>query len=298
MLFNIQRYSLHDGPGIRTTIFLKGCPLKCWWCHNPEGISFKQELIVHHKKCIGCGGCAEVCAYNAISPGRLINFVDRKRCVLCLKCAEECPAAAIEPAGTKMTAEQVFHEVVKDKVFFDQSGGGVTISGGEPLFQPEFLYILLQKLKKAGINSAVDTAGYARWSDLALVSPLTDLFLYDLKLMNSRLSRKYTGRSNKLVLRNLKKLAQIHGNIQIRIPLLPGINDDRENIDSIGRYIRDLGLRRVSIHPYHYTGFAKYEKIGCSYKLPQMEAPMPEAIVRVKDCLEQYGLNIILSGGG
>ncbi|MBS3943404.1 MAG: glycyl-radical enzyme activating protein [Dethiobacter sp.] len=297
MLFNIQRYSLHDGPGIRTTVFLKGCPLKCWWCHNPEGISFKQELIVHHKKCIGCGSCAQVCAYNAISLGRSINSVDRKRCVLCLKCAEECPAAAIEPAGARMTAEQVFHEAAKDKVFFDQSGGGVTISGGEPLFQPEFLYTLILNLKKAGISVAVDTAGYARWSDLALVSPLTDLFLFDLKLMDGRLSRKYTGRSNKLVLENLNKLARAHGNIQIRIPLIPGINDDQDNLESIGRHVRDLGLKQASIHPYHHTGVAKYEKIGCSYKLPQIEAPVPEAINRAKDCLEQYGLTIILSEG-
>ncbi len=292
LIFNLQRYSLHDGPGIRTTVFLKGCPLVCWWCHNPEGISFARELIMHRHKCLGCGSCVLACLQNALSLRQGNYILDQERCNFCLQCVEVCPVEAIEPAGKWMTPAEVAGEVLKDKVFFDQSGGGVTVSGGEPLAQPDFLLALLKALKNRNIHTAVDTSGYCRWNELDRVSRVTDLFLFDLKVMDRALSKKVTGRSNQIILKNLHKLAQIHSNIHIRIPIIPTVNDDLESIESIGRYLQALGIREVSVHPYHKFGVSKYEKTGQSYRLPQINPPDPETVAGIRSLLEQYGLKI------
>jgi len=210
-----------------------------------------------------------------------------------MRCVEECPAEAVEVAGQIMTPLEVMAEVEKDRIFFKQSGGGVTISGGEPLAQPQFLLALLKLFRSEGIHTAVDTSGYGRWHDLEQVSRLTDLFLYDLKLMDDSLSRKYTGKSNDLILENLRKLARNHNNIQIRVPLIPGVNDDAENLRAIGQFMRSLGISKMSIHPYHHFGSAKYEKLGRHYKLPHLKPPAAEDVARARGYLERQGIMII-----
>lgn len=292
LIFNLQRYSLHDGPGIRTTVFLKGCPLRCWWCHNPEGISFGRELILHRRKCFGCGSCVCICPQKALSLNQVSLNLNRDRCNLCLLCVDECPVEAIELAGKRVTPVEVAEEVMKDKVFFDQSGGGVTVSGGEPLAQPDFLFALLDALKNENIHTAVDTSGFTRWKELERVSQVTDLFLFDLKVMDHAVSKKVTGRSNQIILENLYKLVQIHSNIRIRIPLIPTVNDDPESIDSIARHIQALGINEVSVHPYHGLGVSKYEKTGQTYGLPQIRPPTPEVMAQLRSGLHRYGLNI------
>ena len=273
-------------------MFLKGCPLRCWWCHNPEGISFARELILHQNKCLCCGSCVQICPQNALSLREAILEFNQERCSLCLQCVDACPAEAIELAGKSMTPIEVAEEVIKDKVFFDQSGGGVTVSGGEPLAQPNFLFALLKTLKNENIHTAVDTSGYSKWDVLERVSAVTDLFLFDLKVIDSALSKKVTGKSNAVILENLHKLAQIHRNIHIRIPLIPTVNDDPESIKSIGRYLQDLGIKEVSIHPYHNLGVSKYKTIGWSYQLDQIKPPAAEKGAGVRNCLERYGLMV------
>jgi pyruvate formate lyase activating enzyme len=292
LIFNIQRYSLHDGPGIRTTVFLKGCPLRCWWCHNPEGISFARELMLHRQKCLGCGSCVCICPPKALSWDQSILNLNRDRCNLCLLCVDACPVEAIELAGKRVTPVEIVEEVIKDRVFFDQSGGGVTVSGGEPLAQPVFLFALLEALKNEKIHTAVDTSGFTGWKELERVSQMTDLFLFDLKILDHAASKKVTGRSNQIILENLYKLSQIHSNIQIRIPIIPTVNDDPDSIEPIARHIQALGINQVSVHPYHGLGVSKYEKTGQSYELPQIRPPAPEVMARIRSSLQQYGLKI------
>ena len=202
IIFKIQKYSIHDGPGIRTAVFLKGCPLDCWWCHNPEGKKLMPEPIYHKEKCIKCGRCDDIC-----------------------------PTGARETIGREMTVGQVIKEVEKDFAFYEQSGGGVTFTGGEPFIQFDFLYALISECREKGIHTAIETCGHTSWENLREASKYTDLFLYDLKLIDGEKHRRYTGVSNKLILENLREIAAIHSNICVRIPLIPGINDDEENIE-------------------------------------------------------------------
>ncbi len=292
LIFNIQRFSLHDGPGIRTTVFFKGCPLKCRWCHNPEGISPGQQLIIHHNRCLRCETCIRVCRENLIEVDQGVIAINRDRCGLCLHCVEECPSGAIELSGQRISTAQLVKEVVKDKVFFDESGGGVTISGGEPLVQPGFLLSLLQALKSESIHTSLDTSGYAEWPVLESMLPWVDLVLFDLKVIDSLKSSTYTGVSNGAILKNLQKLALIHPDIQIRVPLIPEFNDDRDSIDSLGRYLRELGLINVCLLPYHRTGSAKYKMLRQRYLMSEVEPLSREAVAKIICSFEQYGLNI------
>ena len=208
-IFNIQRYSIHDGPGIRTTVFLKGCPLSCWWCHNPESQKYGVQLVLWKERCIGCGGCNSVCPEGAISGGGFPPVIDSEKCSGCGLCAEECPAVALEMVGKTVSSDYVMKEIEKDLIFYDQSGGGVTFSGGEPLMQPEFLAELLEKCKARDIHTAVDTCGYANWEVLSIAG-LTDLFLYDIKHMDDLVHTRTVGVSNRIILENLAKLARVH----------------------------------------------------------------------------------------
>ncbi len=293
MIFNIQRFSLHDGPGIRTVVFFKGCPLKCRWCHNPEGIESGQELMYHHKKCLACGSCAKICPNNAIAVTESIITINREKCRLCLKCRDECPVEAMDVIGRRMTVAQVMADALKDRVFYEESGGGVTFSGGEPLMQPDFLISLLKACKQANIHTAVETSGHTPWSVLELASGWTDLFLFDLKLIDSQKSRDVTGVSNEIILENLRKLAQIHRNIIIRIPIIPTVNDDIESIRLFAEHLLGLGLKHVSILPYHQTGEDKYVKTGRNYALPEVFPPDSEKMNEIRRSLEKYGLNIM-----
>jgi len=250
-IFDIQRNSYVDGPGIRTTVFFKGCNLACKWCHNPESQSNKTQMLFYRSKCTGCGKCAEVCENHLES------------CTLCGKCALYCLNDARQICGKEYTADEVLTEVAKDKIFYDASGGGVTCSGGECMLQIDFLCELLGKCKEKGIHTAVDTAGNLPWEYFERVLPLADLFLYDIKALSDELHREGTGVSNKRILENLKRLAERkRDGIIIRIPVIEGFNANENELKSIKSFIDTLGIKKVELLPYHKMGEHKYEAIG------------------------------------
>jgi len=295
-VFNIQRYSIHDGPGIRTTIFLKGCPLNCWWCQNPESQLSGQEMIFWADRCIGCGACSTICPSGAIQIKNGIPVTEKEKCILCGKCIEKCPTLAREMIGKKMTAEEVLKEIEKDLVFYEESGGGVTFSGGEPLGQSEFLEELLNDCREKKIHTAVDTSGYISWEILNKIHSKVNLFLYDLKIMDIKRHKKYTGASNELILENLKKLSSVHHNIFVRFPVIPGINDDYQNIKRTGEFLSSLKIAKVNLLPYHYIGIDKYRRLKRTYKLAATQPPSEEKLSEVSAVLEKFNLNVKLRG--
>jgi pyruvate formate lyase activating enzyme len=274
-VFNIQRYSIHDGPGIRTTVFLKGCPLNCWWCQNPESQLSGQEMVFWEDRCIGCGACSLNCPSGAIRMENKKPVTDKNKCNLCGECSRICPAQAREMIGKKLSVEEIIKEVEKDLVFYEESDGGVTFSGGEPLKQSEFLI---------------------SWGILNKISPKVDLFLYDLKLMDNERHKKYTGVSNELILENLKKLSSVHNNVLVRFPVIPGINDDYQNIKEIGKFLSSLKIAQVNILPYHYIGIDKYRRLGRTYKLATTQPPSKEKLSEVSVILGKFNLNVKLRG--
>ena len=296
IIFNIQRYSINDGPGIRTTVFLKGCPLNCWWCQNPESQLSGQEMIFWGDRCIGCGACSTICPSGAIQIKNGIPITEKEKCILCGKCIEKCPAIAREIIGEKLTAEEVIKEIEKDLVFYEESGGGATFSGGEPLRQPEFLEGLLSGCREKKIHTAVDTSGYISWEILNKINPKVDLFLYDLKLMDNERHKKYTGVSNEIILENLEKLSSVRNNIFIRFPVIPGINDDYQNIRKLGEFLSSLEITQVNLLSYHYIGKDKYRRLGSAYKLATTQPPSKEKLSEVSAILRKFNLNVKLRG--
>jgi len=296
-VFDIKRFSIHDGPGIRTTIFLKGCPLRCQWCHNPESQDPRPELILRAERCIGCGACVEACETGAVyvEDGRI--FTDRTRCTRCGACTEVCYAEAREMAGQEMSVETVMAEIERDVAFYDTSGGGVTFSGGEPLMQPEFLLALLRACRERGIHTVVDTCGYGPWEAVEAVAEETDLFLYDLKLMDDAKHRRYTGASNRRILDNLRRLSELGASIRLRVPVIPGVNDDGEEMHRLGTFAARLpNVTRVDLLPYHPTGKGKYERLGREYPLPDLRPPSEERIREIARLLEDFGLEVGIGG--
>jgi len=296
IIFNIQRYSIHDGPGIRTTVFLKGCPLNCWWCQNPESQLSGQEMIFWGDRCINCGACSTVCPSGAIQIKNGIPLTEKEKCLLCGKCTEKCPALAREMMGEKLTIEEVIKEIEKDLVFYEESDGGATFSGGEPLRQPEFLEGLLNGCQEKKIHTAVDTSGYISWEILDKISLKVDLFLYDLKIMDSKKHQKYTGVSNEIILENLKKLSSVHHNILVRFPVIPGINDDYQNIKETGEFLSSLKISQVNLLPYHYIGVDKYRRLGRTYKLAATQPPSEEKLSEISAIFKKFNLNVKLRG--
>jgi len=295
-VFNIQRYSIHDGPGIRTTVFLKGCPLNCWWCQNPESQLSGQEMVFWEDRCIGCGACSLNCPSGAIRMENKKPVTDKNKCNLCGECSRICPAQVREMIGKKLTAEEIIKEIEKNLVFYEESGGGVTFSGGEPLGQSEFLEGLLNGCREKKIHTAVDTSGYVSWEILNKMIPKVDLFLYDLKLMDNERHKKYTGVSNELILENLKKLSSVHNNIFVRFPVIPGINDDCQNIKEIGKFLSSLKITQVNILPYHHIGIDKYKRLERTYKLATTQPPSEEKLSEVSAILRKFNLNVKLRG--
>lgn len=297
IIFDIKKYALHDGPGIRTTVFLKGCPLCCLWCHNPEGIGATPQILYNNRRCIACGECLSVCPEGALSNTSEGITTDSAMCKSDGACAEICPAEARELVGKTALPEDILDTIKKDIPFYDQSGGGVTFSGGEPLMQPNFLLECLTLCGQEGIHRAVDTTGYAKLESIKQIAMQTDLFLYDLKLMDSEKHKQFTGVSNHSILNNLKYLARSGAQIIIRFPLIPGINDDNENIDLVGMYLRILPeIENVHIIPYHRHQENKYVRLDIENKVRDMPVPTSEDLSRAKKRLEGFGLHVEIGG--
>jgi len=288
IIFDIMKYAIHDGPGIRTTVFLKGCPLNCWWCHNPESQSIKSEIMLWDNKCIGCKDCEKACPSGLLS---------RATCTMCGNCIDVCPAGARELVGKRVAAQEVLEKIEQDMVFYDESRGGVTFSGGEPLMQADFLREVLDLCKQKEIHTCLDTTGYVDTKTLLEISKKIDLFLYDLKLMDDEKHKKYTGVSNSIIIENLMELSKVHDNINIRFPLIPGINDDKENILAMGEFINSLrGIKRLNILPYHRIGNDKYNRLQKECMLSTIHTPSAELIDTVMEPLKEFGLQIKIGG--
>ena len=254
MIFDIERNSYVDGPGIRTTVFLKGCPLSCVWCHNPESQSFEKQIMFYKSKCIGCGKCREVCPNNL------------KSCDFCGKCELYCPADARKICGKEYTIDEVLKEIVKDKPFYENSGGGVTLSGGEPLAQYDFSLELLKKAKENGIHTAIETCGYAEKSKILEIAMYVDLFLFDCKETDPELHKEYTGFDNKIILDNLKALSDAGSKIILRCPIIPGFNDRAEHFKGISEIADKFsGIEHIEIEPFHPLGESKYSALNREY---------------------------------
>lgn len=295
LIFDVQRYSIHDGPGIRTTVFFKGCPLRCWWCHNPEGIDSGKELMYFEYKCLHCGTCANVCPMGAIefdgSP-----MVSRHLCIACGNCSTACPSDALRLVGREYTVDELMKEIERDVLYFDNSDGGVTFSGGEPLYQHEFLLEVLKECKKRDIHRTLDTSGFAPQEVLALVADHVDLFLYDLKLIDEREHIKYTGVSNAQIKENLRFLVNYGRakDIILRFPVIPGINDTPDNVDDMVEFISTLkGLRELDLLPYHDVS-EKYSRLDRDYKMTVHKSPSRERLMEIKKKFEDIGLYVKL----
>ncbi len=292
LVFDIKRYAINDGPGIRIVVFLKGCNLNCVWCHNPEGISPKQERMYAQSKCIRCGTCVAACPEQAIVLTEEGIVTDTSLCNLTGLCAAVCPTTALEMTGQPMTVDEIMTEIEKERVFMEQSGGGVTFSGGEPLMHPDLLIQLLDACKMCGIHTAVDTAGLANTAILLEVAKRTDLFLFDLKMMDPERHHKWTGVTNEKILENLKTLAETGAHIIIRIPLIGGINDDADNISETARFVADLSgeNKAVNLLPYHKIAQTKYTKLGKPDDFQLLNEPDKEAQERAVEIFHGYGI--------
>jgi len=292
LVFNIQRFSVHDGPGIRTTVFLKGCPLSCMWCSNPESQSFIPSLVVRDINCKGCGKCIQTCPTNAISmyekEGRVIDW---KKCDQCLKCVDVCIYGSLNRCGQYMTEGEILHEVLKDSLFYKNSGGGVTVSGGEPLSQFKFLVKLLKILKENKFHVALDTSGYAPEKFFEQVGPFVDLVLFDIKQLDDEIHRQYTGVSNQIILSNARQVAK-KVRTWFRVPLIESFNDSTDHNVRVAEIAKDIGIEKISFLPYHEGGISKCLQIGQDYLMLEAKSPSDEHIQKLRRIISETGISV------
>lgn len=290
-IVDVKHFAVHDGPGIRTTVFLKGCPLRCLWCHNPESQRPGPELAIL-AKCVKCGACAAVCPCHHVENG--VHTLDRARCIGCGKCVDACLYDALVLYGRSVSPEALMPELLADRVFYAQSGGGVTVSGGEPLLHPEFCAELFGLLHREGISCAADTCGEVPWSAFETVLPLTDLFLYDLKQMNPEAHKACTGVGNQRILENLRRLSETGKPIEIRMPIVPGLNDSEEEMESAGSFLGGLSnITGVRLLAYHSFARSKYASVGHPDTMPDAETPSQERLAHLAEILRGHGVAVL-----
>ncbi len=298
LIFDIKRYAINDGPGIRITVFFKGCPLKCKWCHNPESIPSYQEKMYANEKCIGSIECVKNCPNNALTltPNGIVT--NTELCKMCGICADICPTKAIEMMGKQMTVEQVMSEIKKETILMDQSEGGVTFSGGEPLLHYNFLIELLDACGKEDIHRCIDTSAFSSQDRLLEVAKKSEHFLFDLKLMNSKKHEEWTGVPNENILENIKTIAATGIDYNIRIPLISGVNDDLENIHESAKFITSLVGKKpiVNILPFHNIAERKYQKLGRAYEKGIMKEPSIEKQNELISIFKSYDINVMIGG--
>ena len=297
-IFDIKRYAIHDGPGIRTTVFFKGCPLRCRWCHNPESFALQPQLANRPARCISCNKCIDTCPESAISLLDKHIITDPEKCTVCSRCAETCVAGARHILGREVTPHEVLSQIKKDIIFFEESGGGATFSGGEPLMQPDFLYALLNKCKKLGIHTALDTTCHAEWPTIEKIAELTDLFLCDIKHTDTKLHEQFTGVPNEIILTNIKKLASLGKQIVIRVPLIYGFNSDDKNLKRTARFVSSLKKQviRLDLLPYNPGGHEKAQRLETNVETELFEPPTNELTRRALQILKTAGIEMNTGG--
>jgi pyruvate formate lyase activating enzyme len=298
IIFDIQRYSIHDGPGIRTVVFLKGCPLRCLWCCNPESQLTNPQLSFIQSKCIGCLECIKICPNKAIRFDKEKGFlIDYKLCDMCGRCSDVCYPGARVIIGKKMSVDEVIAEVIRDKSFYNRSNGGVTLSGGEVLLQWGFAKEILKKCKELNINTAIETCGYCKWEYFTEVLEYVDLVLYDLKHLDSAEHKRLTGVDNQLILENAAKVVKKVKEMIIRVPLIPSLNDSKDNIMMLVDFVSTLEkVKEIDLLPYHQLGVSKYNQIGQTYKLNEINPPSKEKINDIKRYIENRGFLVKVGG--
>ena len=297
IIFDIQRFSINDGPGIRTTVFLKGCPLDCLWCHNPESKSFKTEIAFDKKRCIYCGKCEVVCKNNVHKVTQNEHIVNYSNCNSCRDCIGSCQTQALSIFGSKISVEEVLDIVIKDKSYYDNSGGGLTISGGEPMSQFEFTYELAKKAKEMSINVAIETCGFGKNEDFEKIAEYVDLFLFDYKATGNELHKRLTGVDRSLIDVNLDLLNMLNSTIILRCPIIPGYNLSEEHLKNIAIIARGHDcIKRVELLPYHNLGSGKAKQIGKEYSMQKANIPKDEEVEAWIDQIKQFGYEKVIRG--
>jgi pyruvate formate lyase activating enzyme len=299
-LLDIDKFASHDGPGIRTTVFLKGCPISCIWCHSPESRLNRPELIYQGERCTACWLCLEECPQDALRMGyggeKAVAILDRSQCDTCGKCVDVCYPGALKLAGSYVTVGEVIARVEQDIPYFRRSGGGVTLSGGEPAQQAKFAYHFLLACREKEIHTALETTGYAKWEVISTLAEVTDLFLFDIKFIDPQSHQKYTGVPNNIILSNLQKLAETGREIHVRVPCIAGVNDSPEQIQAVARFVSSIGLSQLVLLPYNGAAGAKYEWLGHDFALPDAETQSDDYLNELAHICRQTGLSVQIGG--
>lgn len=300
LIWDIKKYAIHDGPGIRTLVFLKGCPLRCPWCCNPESQDLRLEIIWLAENCIHCSRCLDICSTHAISEeAGQKKRIDRNLCDFCGVCVNHCPNQALNLIGKRVTVDEVLKEVIEDAVFYARSGGGLTLTGGEPAAQPGFAFELLRqyKVRERGRHTALETCGFVDWPTLSHLLEYTDLVLYDIKHMDSDRHLRVTGVRNELILKNARRIAKSRSRLVIRLPLIPGFNDTEENIRRTASFASNLpGVEEIDLLPYHRLGEPKYIRLGRDYPFTGIRTLSPSRLAEIRSVVESYGLRVKIGG--